>query len=92
MNSQWGSHCVRSTDLVPKHYDLTVGISQWECTDRLKVLKRDSIYNINLLFKKKGFQAFTVKTLYNVTHYNRIFNIRHIIAWNGSVSIKIPSL
>ena len=35
---------------------------------------------------------YTVKTLYNVTRYNRIFNIRHNIAWNGSVSIKIPSL
>ena len=34
----------------------------------------------------------TVKTLYNVTCYNRIFNIRHKIAGNGSVSIKIPSL
>ena len=39
--------------------------------------------------KTKGY---TVKTLYNVTRYNRIFNIRHIIAGNGSVSIKIPSL
>ena len=35
---------------------------------------------------------YTVKTLYNVTRYNRIFNIRHKIAGNGSVSIKIPSL
>ena len=34
----------------------------------------------------------TVKTLCNVTRYNRIFNIRHKIAGNGSVSIKIPSL
>ena len=34
----------------------------------------------------------TVKTLYNVTRYNRILNIRHKIAGNGSVSIKIPSL
>ena len=34
----------------------------------------------------------TVKTLYNVTRYNRIFNIRHKIVGNGSVSIKIPSL
>ena len=34
----------------------------------------------------------TVKTLYNVTRYNRIFNIRHKIAGNGSVSIIIPSL
>ena len=34
----------------------------------------------------------TVKTLYNVTRYNRIFNIRHKFAGNGSVSIKIPSL
>ena len=33
----------------------------------------------------------TVKTLYNVTSYNRIFNIRHKIAGNRSVSIKIPS-
>ena len=36
--------------------------------------------------------AYTVKTLYNVNRYNRIFNIRHKIAGNGSVSIKIPSL
>ena len=34
----------------------------------------------------------TVKTLYNVILYNRIFNIRHKIAGNGSVSIKTPSL
>ena len=34
----------------------------------------------------------TVKTLYNVTRSNRIFNIRHKIAGNGSVSIEIPSL
>ena len=34
----------------------------------------------------------TVKTLYNVTLYNRIFNIQYKIAGNGSVSIKIPSL
>ena len=34
----------------------------------------------------------TVKTLYNVTRYNRIFNIRHKIAGSRSVSIKIPSL
>ena len=33
----------------------------------------------------------TVKTLYNVTRCNRILNIRHKIAGNGSVSIKIPS-
>ena len=33
----------------------------------------------------------TVKTLYNVTLYNRIFNIRHKFAGNRSVSIKIPS-
>ena len=30
--------------------------------------------------------------LYNVTRYNRIFNIQHKIAENESVSIKIPSL
>ena len=34
----------------------------------------------------------TVKTVFNVTRYNRIFNIRHKVAGNGSVSIKIPSL
>ena len=32
------------------------------------------------------------KTLYNVTHYNRIFNIRHKFAGNGSVSIEILTL
>ena len=36
--------------------------------------------------------CFTVKTLYNVTLYNRIFTIWHYFAGNGSVSIKIPSL
>ena len=30
---------------------------------------------------------YTVKTLYNVTRYNRIFNIQQKIAGNGSVSI-----
>ena len=34
----------------------------------------------------------TDKTLYNITRYNRIFNIRHKIDGNGSVSIKFPSL
>ena len=34
----------------------------------------------------------TVKTLYNVTRYNRIFNIWHKFAGNGSVSIENPSL
>ena len=34
----------------------------------------------------------TVKTLHNVTRYNRIFNIRYKMAGNGSVSIKISSL
>ena len=28
------------------------------CTDLPKALKRDSIYNIDMLFLKKGFQAF----------------------------------
>ena len=35
--------------------------------------------------------ANTVKTLYNIPRYNRIFNIRHKIAGNRSVFIKIPS-
>ena len=30
----------------------------------------------------------TVKSLYNVTLYNRIFNIRHKIAGDGSLSIN----
>ena len=34
----------------------------------------------------------TVKTLYNITRYNRMFNIRHKYTGNGSVSIKIPCL
>ena len=33
-----------------------------------------------------------VRTLYNVTRYNRIFNIRHKFAGNASVSFEIPSL
>ena len=37
------------------------------------------------IFKKIRYD--TVKTLYNVTRYNRIFNIQHKIAGNGSVSI-----
>ena len=37
-------------------------------------------------------KCITVKTLYNITRDNRIFNVRHKIAGNGSVSIKIPSL
>ena len=36
--------------------------------------------------------AYTVKTLYNVTRYNRIFNIRHKIAGNGPLYIKEYSL
>ena len=40
----------------------------------------------------QGSGVYTVKTLYNVTRYNRIFNTRYKIAGNGSVSIKIPSL
>ena len=43
-------------------------------------------------FLQVSAQDDTVKTLYNVTCYNRIFNIRQKIAGNGSVSIKIPSL
>ena len=39
-----------------------------------------------------GTHLSTVKTLYNVTRYNRIFNIRLKIAGKGSISIKIPSL
>ena len=35
---------------------------------------------------------YTVKTLYYVTRYNRIFNIQHKFAGNGSVSIKTPYL
>ena len=34
----------------------------------------------------------TVKTLYNITLYNRIFNIQLKYAGNRSVSIKIPTL
>ena len=56
-----------------------------------------------MLFKEPGlhnavgviityFESCTNKTLYNVTRYNIIFNIRHKIAGNASVSIKIPSL
>ena len=40
----------------------------------------------------KALKYSTVKTLYNVTLYNRIFNIRHKYVGNGSVSIRIPSL
>ena len=34
----------------------------------------------------------TVKPLYNVILYNRIFTIQHKFVGNGSISIKIPSL
>ena len=37
-------------------------------------------------------QENTVKTLYNVTCYNRILKILHQIAGNGFVSFKTPSL
>ena len=43
-------------------------------------------------YKPGADQPVYSQTLYNVTHYNRIFNIRHRIAGKGSVSIKIPSL
>ena len=39
-----------------------------------------------------NYTYYTVKTLYNVTRYNRIFNIRQKNAGNGSVSINISSL
>ena len=49
--------------------------------------------NMKIVLKfRTSILHYTVKTLYNVTHYNRIFNIRHKFAGNGSVSIKIPSL
>ena len=55
--------------------------------------------SLNFLKKKQWFYilslrlcCYTVKTLYNIIRYNRIFNIRHKIAGNGSVSIKIHSL
>ena len=50
---------------------------------------RDIIHELKLV---DYLPVHTVKTLYNVTLYNRIFNIQHKIAGNGSVSIKIPSL
>ena len=31
------------------------------CKDKPKALKRDSIYNIDMLFSKKRFRAFTIK-------------------------------
>ena len=34
---------------------------------------------------------YNVQSKLFITCYNRIFNIRHQIAGNGSVSIKIPS-
>ena len=49
----------------------------------------------SVVFNKKiffMFSLYTVKTLYNVTLYNRIFNIGHKFAGNGSVSITNPSL
>ena len=35
-----------------------VSLAQAECKDKPKALKRDSICNIDMLFYKKGFQAF----------------------------------
>ena len=46
----------------------------------------------HLFFVKTFVVQVTVKTLYNVTRYNRIFNIQHKIAGHGSVSIQIHSL
>ena len=60
-----------------------------EIIGNLIVSGNDQIGKWELSLYKKGI---TVKTLYNVTRYNRIFNIRHKFAGNGSVSIKIPSL
>ena len=53
------------------------------------LLGKESKIGLSILLKL--FIA-TVKTLYNVIRYNRIFNIRHKIAGKGSVSITIPSL
>ena len=44
--------------------------------------KSSSIYSC-LIARNPDFVACgTVKTLYNVTHYNRIFNIQHIFVGN----------
>ena len=55
-------------------------------------LKNDSITDKRVATNAAKKNLYTVKTLYNVTRYNRIFNIRHKSAGNRSVSIKIPSL
>ena len=47
---------------------------------------------LQVVFHQNFIKSTTVKTLYNVTRYNRTFNIRHKIAGNRSVSIKIPTL
>ena len=53
---------------------------------------KDTLPLTIIIFKPEQAHLTTVKTLYNVTRYNRIFNIRHKIAGNRSVAIKIPSL
>ena len=62
---------------------------KWCLTDRLN-LKFDLLFTWEP--NRKYSMIDTVKTLYNVTRYNRIFNIRHKVAGNASVSIIVPSL
>ena len=62
-------------------YDVISPRSIWVFSGRYHIISNASLVN-----------NCTVKTLYNVIRYNRIFNIRHKIAGNGSVSIKTPSL
>ena len=69
------------------------------CLEQVKMLrfKKAKIYGLHIVHPdkqpvKNKENTSTVKTLYNVTRYNRIFNIRNKIAGNGFVSIKIPSL
>ena len=57
-----------------------LGKNMPEIKEDLQKVNRDSCF-IN---------SCTVKTLYNVIRYNRIFNIQQKIAGIGSVSIKIP--
>ena len=58
----------------------------------MKHMTEGGITILKQLERRKQTPVCTVKTLYNVTRYNRIFNIRHKFAGNGSVSIKIPTL
>ena len=67
----------------------TVCHTNWKYRFKFNRIKfgRSVVHKIFSMIRAKD----AVKTLYNVIHYNRIFNIPHKFPWNGSVFIKILS-